>query len=544
MHARCPTFVNTPSHLTLASHSNTSTTSSPVFSQNSWTWVHPSLLAEPRLGQQFDDFQSNGQNDSTRRSAEPLAGLGIRYSTPVSRSGGSDSEDGKTYADPFDFRHHEHLHVPIYGCLDDGSESLLDTLNDDIYGFELKDSAPWPSPPLQASHMDESMLASDVVYNLDDTTLQYPPLEPTIWSFESFSAAPGVSADVLVAQVSLMAEHAIQEMTSEFASPRSLSSFTHGVLPSEISVNNITKERSITPSVSSAKPWPSLPNYPSEHVDTNTASPSQDLFVGVNPAYLGNLSWSPITSSSASTSSIGQPSIGSDTLAESEEDDDELKGKGETATGPPARDIIVEPEYSAVAFETGAYFDVYQLGKIDAENEASDYAPTPRLPSHSSPDSSPFPSPTRKAHSSTNRKRVRKPQKSIDPEIAPVKIEEGVSSINLGTPVFDAHRGIPLEQLKAKAERYMRRNPGHYEFDKRWLLSFVGKLSAQGLLVDDFRCYVDGCTQTNKRRDHITIHVGAHLNQRPFQCGEWYVLALRIPPMSVHRSNLPVRRGS
>jgi len=94
--------------------------------------------------------------------------------------------------------------------------------------------------------------------------------------------------------------------------------------------------------------------------------------------------------------------------------------------------------------------------------------------------------------------------------------------INLGTPVFDAHRGIDIEELKAKAERYRLRNQGR-DYDKRWLISFAGKLSARGELVEEFRCYVAGCKQVNKRRDHILIHVGAHLDQRPFKCLHWYV---------------------
>lgn len=94
--------------------------------------------------------------------------------------------------------------------------------------------------------------------------------------------------------------------------------------------------------------------------------------------------------------------------------------------------------------------------------------------------------------------------------------------INLGTPVFDAHRGIDIEELKAKAERYRLRNQGR-DYDKRWLISFAGKLSEKGELVEEFRCYVSGCKQNNKRRDHILIHVGAHLDQRPFKCTHWYV---------------------
>ena len=99
-------------------------------------------------------------------------------------------------------------------------------------------------------------------------------------------------------------------------------------------------------------------------------------------------------------------------------------------------------------------------------------------------------------------------------------ISQNLLPINLGTPVFDAHRGIDIEELKAKAERYRLRNQGR-DYDKRWLISFAGKLSARGELMDEFRCYVAGCKQSNKRRDHILIHVGAHLDQRPFKCMHW-----------------------
>lgn len=92
--------------------------------------------------------------------------------------------------------------------------------------------------------------------------------------------------------------------------------------------------------------------------------------------------------------------------------------------------------------------------------------------------------------------------------------------IDLGSPVFDAHRGIEIEELKARAERYRLRNQGR-EYDKRWLLSYAGKLSSKGELLEEFRCYVTGCQQVNKRRDHILIHVGAHLDQRPFKCAHW-----------------------
>ncbi|KAF8351154.1 hypothetical protein F5887DRAFT_936130 [Amanita rubescens] len=100
------------------------------------------------------------------------------------------------------------------------------------------------------------------------------------------------------------------------------------------------------------------------------------------------------------------------------------------------------------------------------------------------------------------------------------------SNIDLGTPVINAHFGITLPDLQEKAERYRLRNniplAGEIElvYDKRWLLAFVGKLSQQGELIHEFRCYVIGCSQTNKRRDHILIHLGGHLGHRPFKCSE------------------------
>ncbi|KAF9452204.1 hypothetical protein P691DRAFT_831133 [Macrolepiota fuliginosa MF-IS2] len=98
--------------------------------------------------------------------------------------------------------------------------------------------------------------------------------------------------------------------------------------------------------------------------------------------------------------------------------------------------------------------------------------------------------------------------------------------INYGTPVLDAHRGITIGELKAKAERYRLRNQCQ-EYDKKWLLSFAGKLTPQGLLTEEYRCYIAGCAQSNRRRDHILIHVGGHLDQRPFACPDCSARFLR-----------------
>ncbi|KAL4075791.1 hypothetical protein J3A83DRAFT_4370025 [Scleroderma citrinum] len=85
------------------------------------------------------------------------------------------------------------------------------------------------------------------------------------------------------------------------------------------------------------------------------------------------------------------------------------------------------------------------------------------------------------------------------------------------SPILDAHLGIELGELIEKAERFRLRFPGK-EINRSWLLRFAGKLSQRGEPTEEFRCYVVGCNQRNKRRDHILVHVGAHIGQRPFAC--------------------------
>ncbi|KDQ64659.1 hypothetical protein JAAARDRAFT_187969 [Jaapia argillacea MUCL 33604] len=96
----------------------------------------------------------------------------------------------------------------------------------------------------------------------------------------------------------------------------------------------------------------------------------------------------------------------------------------------------------------------------------------------------------------------------------------GPSESNMDSPVLNAHLGVDLDELRRKVEVYKQRNMGS-EMDTTWFYPFVGKLSTQGELLDDYRCYVTGCDQKNKRRDHIITHVGSHVDYRPFQCGFW-----------------------
>jgi hypothetical protein len=215
---------------------------------------------------------------------------------------------------------------------------------------------------------------------------------------------------------------------------------------------------------------------------------------------------------------------------------DEARGSPNLNSG-----LCVNPDNAVATSENGAYYHVYHVAKPNRK-ESSDYE-------SSSPESSPFTSPQPRRRKS---KKPVKQSKSKVPLIAntgamdvpllktetPVKgesiAEDGLPTlgltedgINLGTPVFDAHKGVDLDDLNTKAARYRLRNPGR-EYHNTWLVSFAGKLTQEGELSDDFRCYIVGCDQVNKRRDHILIHVGAHLDQRPFQCAHWYFFSLAI----------------
>lgn len=105
-----------------------------------------------------------------------------------------------------------------------------------------------------------------------------------------------------------------------------------------------------------------------------------------------------------------------------------------------------------------------------------------------------------------------------------IKRESRPSSSDRSTPTWSAYGGIELEVLLSYFASYMAQNanPGA-DVDKRWMLSFVGKLSPNGEKLPEYRCYVNGCTQVNKRRDHILTHLNSHLDYRPFRCQTWCV---------------------
>ncbi|KAI0304194.1 hypothetical protein BC826DRAFT_981991 [Russula brevipes] len=94
------------------------------------------------------------------------------------------------------------------------------------------------------------------------------------------------------------------------------------------------------------------------------------------------------------------------------------------------------------------------------------------------------------------------------------------------TPVFNVHEGISEQDLQRRANRYRRRHPG-LSLDRHWLLMYAGKLNKDGKAIEDYRCYISGCAQVNKRRDHIIVHICSHVNERPFSCRYCHMTFLR-----------------
>ncbi|KAH9853587.1 hypothetical protein C2E23DRAFT_728140 [Lenzites betulinus] len=109
-------------------------------------------------------------------------------------------------------------------------------------------------------------------------------------------------------------------------------------------------------------------------------------------------------------------------------------------------------------------------------------------------------------------------------------------SLPPASPVLNAHTGIELEELRQRAAETRMRHP-NAELDKSFLQCFAGRLSERGELLDEYRCYVIGCGQRNKRRDHILVHVGSHVEHRPWQCQSCGMRFLRKNECKRHESS-------
>ncbi|KAH9918238.1 uncharacterized protein BXZ73DRAFT_53114 [Epithele typhae] len=104
------------------------------------------------------------------------------------------------------------------------------------------------------------------------------------------------------------------------------------------------------------------------------------------------------------------------------------------------------------------------------------------------------------------------------------------------SPVLNAHVGVSIGDLRRRATDFRLRNQGK-DLDKTFLQCFAGRLSARGELLEDYRCYVTGCGQRNKRRDHILVHVGSHVEHRPWACSHCGMKFLRKNECKRHESS-------
>jgi hypothetical protein len=517
-----------------------------------WSWAQRSLFTGHRF--EVSDFQSNGRIEDHAGSPSltpPLAGLGIYTDSAYGNnrtevlSSSSFSPDSQPQSGSSQILEQQRASADEFNHL---FEHQLP--NSWSFGSNTSNSA------FTATAND---VASHTTHAMDGLSLMYPPSsDAASWSFDSLSAASGIPVELLAVQLSTAADLALRQISS---CSNANSGTSDGGLPNPFSTNTLHSPF-----------WPVLPCNNDEMATVPEISTRQysarwnEASVGVNPVeIMGDLdlpykpnfslekSLEPCVPSASATSHLSSlyssDSFFMDALNASSDSHHSLASHmssvqpSTNAFFPDAGNlqnrehqpgltagILVELEVKPKGDHT-----IPTVGELHEEDGNSDY----ELQSNqglSSDESSPFPSPPprkrkrpmkTKGKSKSTQKIPLISKVVIKPEQMFVTIEE--LNIDLGTPVFDAHRGISLVDLKAKAGRYSSRNPG-YEYDKRWLISFAGKLSVQGELLSDFRCYVSGCTQTNKRRDHILIHVGGHLDQRPFGCMYWYAATFVPPP--------------
>ncbi|KAH9482405.1 Transcriptional regulator CRZ1 [Psilocybe cubensis] len=338
------------------------------------------------------------------------------------------------------------------------------------------------------------------------------------WSFEKISTFTGLSVAEFAAQVSATAEETLRRMSGDMLISDTLA-FNPGPLQTPDEYINMNQISTWLPSRTRTPPLAlPLADINMRHLESSWNSDC----VGVNPADIYSV---PVTA----------PDIVPERLFLLHPDDVSSSHKDTC--------LKSSPDNSVGTPETGSHLDATTPGpdtaspyeehtnltlarsKLQNSEQISDDEPS-IFPSPSSSEYSPPLKPLgiKRNQSSriTTRRNTRKSEAEEPDSFPEYQDNEQYNHVplNLGTPVFDAHRGIDIEDLKAKAERYRLRNQGR-DYDKRWLISFAGKLSEKGELVEEFRCYVSGCKQSNKRRDHILIHVGAHLDQRPFKCMHW-----------------------
>lgn len=452
------------------------------------------------------DFQSNSRFNKTPNAsnentipAQTLSGLGIHYPDEFRlsyspKTYGSDLSDQYLSFSP---------RLKSNYSLNDASLPSFDDLADVSTNLDVM----WSIPSFSHDPLENSLLQPLPEITVNSSVASTSSNEDL--SIESLSAAAGLSVEEFTAKITEGAQHALRQLAE-------IESLSDG-----------TTSTSNEPSTSSGQDlvYDSLPTLDSlVPFGAVSSMASPDIWfqpcVGINPA---DIMPAPPMDNLDDIFSAVDPGPQLD-----------LEDRLPDFTLPPP--AIYHPDGSlglhlgGIAAPTRSSLNriepppSFRTRKDDAD-QMSDYEPPPFL-SPSSSEYSPSFGSTSRFHTRSTRAKKRKavPIEPIEHSAPMASTSSDPSAhlppIDLGSPVFDAHRGIDLEDLKARAERYRLRNHGR-EYDKRWLLSFAGKLSNKGELIEEFRCYVVGCQQVNKRRDHILIHVGAHLDQRPFKCAHW-----------------------
>ena len=488
--------------------------------------LNPPLLPRRFSGHSdghFDrhEFQSNHLDSGCLSSNAPLSlsGLGIR-NLDLSRdleSKGYFQNNPPTSHAQVSYGHRHRRRTPRVG-------STYDTLNETMYSVMKPLDDPLSIPSTwsfssvikaaelaadEAVHEMESALSLDLgIENLGTASIFLDTEDQISWASERILATPGTLVSDFIAQISANDSILAQQYLDQAAQ-------IHMGDGQSQTTYNFQEEHLITSAATYPIPELSLPL--AVDIDTHNANLS-NLCIGVNPADILPAMPSPPSLSnvpqyysylSDSLSAI-EPTVDGDFFRQDKVANMEHPGFQADVTYQTSHDIAPACDDSK-AFKQ-ASDDEHSIFHSPA---SSDYSPSPVL----------------KPTSIKGNKRHRIFRTKCDEESDFIYSEthndhqsQGLDlPVDLGTPVLDAHRGIELEELKAKAERYRLRNQGR-DYDKRWLISFAGKLSMRGELIEEFRCYITGCGQINKRRDHILIHVGAHLDQRPFKCRHWYVL--------------------
>ena len=101
------------------------------------------------------------------------------------------------------------------------------------------------------------------------------------------------------------------------------------------------------------------------------------------------------------------------------------------------------------------------------------------------------------------------------------------------------YEGVAIITVVQKTRYFWMMHPGE-RLSEELLFSFAGRLNRSGQQIPGYRCYVEGCSKTTKRKDHMADHVRTHLGEKPFQCSVWWVATRRS---SIFTADFAIRSG-